>query len=55
MRIVKFGNDNKLTKYYQCDYATFVASHLKTHMRRHSVTCVINKIALDSSTLLRQT
>ena len=52
MRIVKFGNDNKMTKCYQCDYATSVASHLKTHMRRHSVTCVINKYApADSSTL----
>ena len=36
MKMVKSRSDKKLKKCYQCDYATSVASHLKTHMRRHS-------------------
>ena len=36
MKMVQSRRDKKLKKCYQCDYATSVASHLKTHMRRHS-------------------
>ena len=36
MKMVRNRRDKKLKKFYQCDYATSVASHLKTHMRRHS-------------------